>query len=538
MNRRNRPGLPEWRALARHAATMKRRSLRDLFAADPERGRRFSARAEGIYLDYAKNPLLDKTLELLRALAAACGLEEEKRRLFSGRAVNETEKRPALHWALRDTSGRPLPVAGRDVMPAIREVRERMAAAAGRLRAGDWLGHGGRPLDHVVHIGIGGSDLGPRMACAALRFYTAPGLSFHFVANLDPGQLAETLRPLSPERTLFLLASKTFTTQETLANAAAARDWLLGHFRDRAALDRHVAAVTANPQAARSWGVAADNVFEFWDWVGGRYSLPSAVGLPLMMAIGPERFQELLAGFEQMDRHFRSAPPAENLPELLALLGIWQAGFLGAATRAVLPYSHALRLFPAYLQQLEMESNGKGVDREGREVAYATAPVLWGGPGSEGQHAFFQLLHQGTQVVPCDFIGFRNSLDPFRDHHEQLLANLLAQAQALAFGRSRSELEAEGIAAPLLPFRAFPGNRPSTVLLADELTPAALGKLIALYEHKVFVQALIWNIFPFDQWGVELGKKIAARLLPVLKGEEPAQGEDSSTRALIEYIKQ
>jgi len=536
MNRRSRPTLPEWRALERHAAEMKRRTLRELFAADPGRGRRFALRAEGLYLDYSKNPLNSETLGLLLALADACGLEKEKARLFAGEAVNETEARPALHWALRDTSGRTLAVDGRDVMPALREVRERMAAAAGRIRSGNWLGTGGRPLDHVVHVGIGGSDLGPRMACAALRFYSAPGLSLHFVANLDPSHLAETLRPLSPERTLFILASKTFTTQETLANADAARDWLLGHFRDRACLERHVVAVTANPQAARSWGVAADNIFEFWDWVGGRYSLPSAVGLPLMMAIGPERFQEMLSGYEALDRHFREAPAMENLPLLLALLGVWHASFLGAATHAVLPYSHSLRLLPDYLQQLEMESNGKSADREGRPGAYATAPVLWGGPGTDGQHAYFQLLHQGTQAVPCDLIGFRRSLDPFRDHHEQLLANLLAQAQALAFGRCRGELEAEGVAGPSLPFRAFPGNRPSTVLLADELTPATLGKLVALYEHKVFAQSVIWNIFPFDQWGVELGKKIAGRLLPLVKGEAPADGEDSSTSAMIDFI--
>jgi glucose-6-phosphate isomerase len=392
-------------------------------------------------------------------------------------------------------------------------------------------------LRHIVHIGIGGSDLGPRMACAALRFYSQRDLPVHFVSNLDPGHLSETLRSLSPETTLFILASKTFTTLETMANAAGARDWLLEHFQDRAALGRHIVAVTANPQAALAWGVAAENVFEFWDWVGGRFSLSSAVGLPLMMAVGPERFMELLSGCEAMDRHFRSAPPPANLPLLLALLGVWQADFMGAATHAILPYSQHLSLFPAFLQQLEMESNGKGVDREGREVDYATAPVLWGEPGTGGQHAFFQLLHQGTQAVPCDFIGFRRSLEPFRDHHEQLLANLFAQAQALAFGNTREELARAGVPAALLPFRGFAGNRPSNILLAEELTPGTLGKLIALYEHKVFAQGVIWNIFSFDQWGVELGKKIAGRLLPRIKGELPADDEDSSTRALIEYCR-
>ncbi len=537
MNRRTRSKMPEWLALKEHAASMKRRHLRDLFAADPERGRRYALQAEGIYLDYSKNPLSDETLKLLFALARACDLEQETRRLFSGEKINQTEGRPVLHWALRDASGCPLPVDGVDVMPLIREVRERMAAAAGRMRSGNWIGHGGRSLRHIVHIGIGGSDLGPRMACSALSFYSQLDLPVHFVSNLDPGHLAATLRFLSPETTLFILASKTFTTQETMANAAGARDWLLEHFQDRAALGRHVVAVTANPQAALAWGIAAENVFEFWDWVGGRYSLPSAVGLPLMMSVGPERFMEMLSGFEAMDNHFRSAPPQANLPLLLALLGVWHADFMGAATHAVLPYSQYLRLFPAFLQQLEMESNGKGVDRDGREVDYATAPVLWGEPGTGGQHAFFQLLHQGTQAVPCDFIGFRRTLDPFRDHHEQLLANLFAQAQALAFGSTREELAHAGVPAEILPYREFPGSRPSNILLAEELTPGVLGKLIALYEHKVFAQGVLWNIFSFDQWGVELGKRIAGRLLPKIKGELPADDEDSSTRALIEYCR-
>jgi glucose-6-phosphate isomerase len=529
--------MPEWLALKEHAAGMKRQHLRDLFAADPERGRRFALQAEGIYLDFSKNPLNDETMKRLFALAKACELERETQRLFSGEKINQTEGRPALHWALRDFSGSPLPVDGVDVMPLIREVRERMAAAAGRMRSGNWIGYGGRPLRHIVHIGIGGSDLGPRMAFSALRFYSQRDLQVHFVSNLDPSHLSDTLRPLSPETTLFILASKTFTTQETVANAMGARDWLLEYFQDHAALGRHFVAVTANPQAALAWGVAAENVFEFWDWVGGRYSLSSAVGLSLMMAIGPERFMEMLGGLEAMDRHFRSAPPQDNLPLLLALLGVWHADFMGAATQAVLPYSQYLRFFPAFLQQLEMESNGKSVDRDGRKVDYATAPVLWGEPGSGGQHAFFQLLHQGTQTVACDFIGFRRSLDPFRDQHEQLLANLFAQAQALAFGSTREELARARVPAELLPYREFAGNRPSNILLAEELTPGVLGKLIALYEHKVFAQGVLWNIFSFDQWGVELGKRIAGRLLPKIRGELPAADEDSSTRALIEYFR-
>jgi glucose-6-phosphate isomerase len=412
-----------------------------------------------------------------------------------------------------------------------------MAAAAGRIRARGWLGCSGKPLSHVVNLGIGGSDLGPRMAYKALRFYAQRDLHFHFVSNLDPGHLAETLRPLPPEETLFIIASKTFTTQETMANAAAARSWLMEHYQDPIALRAHFAAVTANPAAAHDFGIAAENIFEFWEWVGGRYSLLSAVGLPLMMAVGPERFEELRRGFWEMDSHFRDAAFTANLPVLLALLGIWQAGFMGRSTHAVLPYDQYLERFPAYLQQLEMESNGKDVDRNGEEVDYPTGPVLWGEPGTNGQHAFYQLLHQGTPAVSCDFIGLRRSLNPFRDHHEQLLANMIAQGQALAFGRDREELEREGVPATQLPFRVFSGNRPSNTILADELNPSTLGRLIALYEHKVFVQGVIWNIFSFDQWGVELGKKLANRILPRLKGQAaPGSDEDSSTRALIDYV--
>jgi glucose-6-phosphate isomerase len=537
MKRQERMMMPEWRALETHAAAMKKTSLRELFAADPGRGRRFAVEAEDIYVDYSRHPVSAETLDLLLRLARACGLDGEVRRLFAGEPVNETEKRPVLHWALRDSSGRPVMVDGVDVMPRIREVREQMAAAAGRMRSGNWLGLGGRPITPVVNIGIGGSDLGPRMAYAALRFYSQRNLHFHFVSNLDPGHLSETLRGLSPQDTLFIVASKTFTTLETMANAAFARDWLLEHFQDPAALGKHFAAVTANPQAALDWGIDAENVFEFWEWVGGRFSLPSAVGLSLMMAIGPERFAEMLAGYEAIDRHFRDAAPERNLPLLLALLGVWQADFMGAASQAILPYDQALERLPAFLQQLEMESNGKGVDRGGRPIAYPTAPVIWGEPGTNGQHAFFQLLHQGSQPVPCDFIAFCRSREPYLDHHEQLLANLFAQGQALAFGKTRAELEAEKVPAALRPFREFPGNRPSTTIMAAELTPAVLGKLIALYEHKVFAQGVIWNIYSFDQWGVELGKKLAGRILPELGADGCADCEDSSTRALIAYFK-
>ncbi|HEX7502761.1 MAG TPA: glucose-6-phosphate isomerase [Acidobacteriota bacterium] len=537
MNRKSRSKMPEWRALQKHAAKMKKLHLRELFAADPERGMRLAVDAEGIYLDYSKNPVTDETLELLFSLARACDLEGEIGRLFAGEKINETENRPVLHWALRDFSGRPVLVDGVDVMPGIRRVRQQMAAASEKIRSGRWLGHSGRPLNHIVNIGIGGSDLGPQMACAALRFFQQRDLHFHFVSNLDPTHLAETLRDCPAESTLFIVASKTFTTQETMANAIGARSWLLERLGDKAAMRSHFAAVTANPQAALDFGIAPGNVFEFWEWVGGRYSLASAVGLPLMMAVGPERFEEFLRGCAAMDGHLRNAPLALNLPVLLGLLGVWQIDFQAAATHAVLPYDQYLRRFPAYLQQLDMESNGKSADRGGRRIAYATGPVLWGEPGTNGQHAFFQLLHQGSRPVPCDFIGFRRSLNPNRDQHQQLLSNMFAQSQALAFGKTRAELAAEKVPAALRPFREFSGNRPSSTILADELTPGVLGRLVALYEHKVFVQGVVWNIFSFDQWGVELGKRLAGRILPELKGEAAAEGEDSSTRALLEYCR-
>jgi len=537
MSRERRTQLPEWQALKHHADEIGRLHLRELFAADPGRGDRFAVDAAGMHLNYSRNPVTAETMGLLLALARACGLENEIGRMFAGEKINETENRAVLHWALRDMSGLPVIVDGVDVMLRVRRVREQMAAAARRIRSGRWLGASGKPLIHVVNLGIGGSDLGPRMACAALRSYSQRDLHVHFVSNLDPSHLAEVLRPLSPEHTLFIIASKTFTTKETMANAARARAWLMEHYQDPAALRGHFTVVTANPAAALDFGVSAENVFEFWEWVGGRYSLASAVGLPLMMAIGPERFEEMLGGYWEMDSHFRDAPFAGNLPVLLGLLGVWHASFLGARTHAVLPYDQNLEYFPSYLQQLEMESSGKGVDRGGAPVDYPTGPVLWGEAGTNGQHAFYQLLHQGTQAVPCDFIGFCRSLNPFRDHHEQLLANMLAQGQALAFGKTRAELEAENVPASLRPFREFPGNRPSNTILAEELTPGVLGKLVALYEHKVFTQGVIWNIFSFDQWGVELGKKLAGRILPKLKGDASAADEDSSTRALIEYFK-
>ncbi len=538
MNRQKRTRMPEWLALRKHAKKIAKLSLGDLFAADPARGGRFSVEAEGLHLDYSKNPVTAETMELLFGLATACGLGGEIERMFAAAKINETENRPVLHWALRDFSGDPVLVDGDDVMPAIRRVRERMVAACEKIRSGRWLGHGGQPLTHIVNLGIGGSDLGPRMACQALQFYSRRDLHVHFVSNLDPSHLAETLRPLSPENTLFIIASKTFATEETLANAAGARAWLLGHFADETALAGHFAAVTANREAALAFGIAAENIFEFWDWVGGRYSLASAIGLPVMMAVGPGRFEELLRGCWAMDNHFRRAPWTANLPVLLALLGVWQVDFHDAPSHAVLPYDQYLRRFPAYLQQLDMESNGKSVDRCGREVGYMTGPVLWGEPGTNGQHAFYQSLHQGSRAVPCDFIGFCRSLNPFADHHQRLLANMFAQSRALAFGKNKGSLAGEGVPGSQLPFRVFPGNRPSNTLMAEELNPGTLGKLIALYEHKVFVQGVLWNIFSFDQWGVELGKSMAGKILPRLTGEREADAdEDGSTGGLIAYCR-
>jgi glucose-6-phosphate isomerase len=526
--------LPAWRALAAHRAQLQGLQLRELFAADPGRGERLTARAAGLYLDYSKNLVTDQTLALLLHLARECGLGARRDAMFAGARLNTTEGRAVLHVALRAPRDAVLRVDGRDVVPDVHAVLERMADFSGRVRGGQWRGHTGRRIRNVVNLGIGGSDLGPAMACEALRHYSDRELRLRFVSNVDATDFCEAVRELDPAETLFIVCSKTFTTLETLANARAARQWCLAALRDPAAVGRHFVAVSTNAAEVAKFGIDPAQMFGFWDWVGGRYSLGSAVGLSLMLAIGADRFRELLAGMRALDEHFREAPLQRNLPVIAALLGVWYGGFWDAHSHAVLPYDQYLARLPAYLQQLDMESNGKGVDLDGRRVDFATGPIVWGQPGTNGQHAFFQLLHQGTRLVPCDFIGFARSLNPLGDHQDLLVANLLAQAEALAFGKTAAEVAAQGVAPELVPHRSFPGNRPSNTILAEQLTPHALGALLAFYEHKVFAQGVVWGINSFDQWGVELGKELAQRIAPELgAAAEPAASHDSSTAALI-----
>lgn len=526
--------LPEWLALEAHLQELHTATLRELFARDPGRGERLGLEAEGVYLDYSKNRLTERTVQLLVALARARGLPAHIEAMFRGERINTTEQRAVLHVALRAPRGAQFMVDGENVVPKIHAVLERMARIADDIRAGNWRGHTGKPIRNVVNIGIGGSDLGPRMATEALRFYADRQLRMRFVSNVDGTDFVEATRDLDPAETLFIVCSKTFTTQETLANANAARTWCLAQLRDEAAIARHFIAVSTNLDLVTKFGIQPANMLEFWDWIGGRYSLSSAIGLALMIAIGPKRFSEMLAGFHAMDEHFRNAPLERNLPVLLGLIGIWNANFLGAETYAVLPYDQYLASLPAYLQQLDMESNGKRVDRDGNVVSYPTGPVVWGQAGTNGQHAFYQLIHQGTRLVPCDFIGFCRPLNPIDQHHDLLFANLLAQTAALAFGKLPAEVAAEGVAPALVPHRSFPGDRPSNTLLLEQLTPATLGKLISLYEHKVFVQGAIWNVNSFDQWGVELGKVLAKRIEPQLTAEgDLPQPLDSSTSTLV-----
>ena len=531
---------PQWLALAQHHDRARRWHLRDLFADDPQRAQRFSAQAAGWLLDYSKNLITADTLELLLALARSCGVPEARERMFAGERINATEGRAVLHTALRNRSERAVLVDGADVMPDVRAVLARMAAFADEVRAGRWLGHTGRPIRAVVNVGIGGSDLGPAMAYEALKPFSDRRLQVRFVSNVDASHLAEATRDLDPAQTLFIVASKTFTTQETMSNARSARRWLLdGLGGDAAAVRRHFVALSTNRSAVAAFGIDAErNMFAFWDWVGGRYSLPSAIGLSLMVAIGPEAFGRLLDGYYAMDEHFVAAPLERNLPVLLAVLGIWYNNFFGAQTHAVLPYDQYLARFAAYFQQGDMESNGKAVTMEGEPVSWQTGPIVWGEPGTNGQHAFYQLLHQGTKVVPADFIGLARSHNPIGDHHDKLMANLFAQTEALAFGRSAAVLRAEGVAAALIPHRSFAGDRPTNTLLAEQLEPYTLGSLLALYEHKIFVQGVIWGINSFDQWGVELGKALAQRILPELQAEPaPELQHDTSTNALISWYR-
>jgi glucose-6-phosphate isomerase len=520
-------------ALAAHHAEVKGSHLRDLFATDPGRGRRLTLDAAGLHLDYSKNLVTDDTLRLLYGLAAESGVPQRRDRMFAGERINVTEHRSVLHVALRMPRGRSLIVDGQDVVADVHEVLDRMGGFADRIRSGDWKGHTGKSITNVVNIGIGGSDLGPVMAYRALRHYSRRDMTFRFVSNVDGTDFAETTRDLDPERTLFIVCSKTFTTLETMTNAQTAREWLLaGLGGDESAVAKHFVAVSTNLEEVARFGIDTENAFGFWDWVGGRYSMDSAIGLSTMLAVGPERFRELLDGFHAMDEHFRTAPVDQNMPMLMGLLGVWYVDFFGAQTVAVLPYDQYLERFPAYLQQLTMESNGKSVRLDSTPVDVDTGPVYWGEPGTNGQHSFYQLIHQGTRLIPCDFICFAQSLNPLGRHHDLLIANVFAQAEALAFGKTPAEVAAEGNPDWLVPHRSFAGNRPSNVLMADRLTPAALGSLVALYEHSVFTQGVVWDINSFDQWGVELGKALAMRIVPELSSDgDPAH--DSSTSALI-----
>ncbi len=525
---------PAWQALAQHYAEISPQHLRDLFAADPGRGDRLIAEAAGLYLDYSKNRVTDETMALLVQLAHECGVEERRDAMFRGDKINVSEHRSVLHVALRMPKGSKLVVDGVDVVAEVHEVLDRMASFADRIRSGEWLGYTGKPIKNVVNVGIGGSDLGPVMAYEALRHYSRHDLTFRFVSNVDSTDFVEATRDLSADETLFIISSKTFGTLETLTNAHSARDWVVSELGSEDAIARHFVAVSTNAERVADFGIDTANMFGFWDWVGGRYSMDSAIGLSTMVAVGPDQFTEMLAGFHEMDEHFRTAPPARNLPMLLGLLAVWYGDFFGAQTYGVMPYEQYLKRFPAYLQQLTMESNGKHVTLEGAEVGYDTGAVFWGEPGTNGQHSFYQLIHQGTKLIPVDLIGFGKSINPLRNHHDILSSNVFAQAQALAFGKTRDEVLAEGTAPEVAPHRVMPGNRPTNVLLAEKLTPHLLGTLVALYEHSVFTQGVIWDIDSFDQWGVELGKVLAVQILPELESpDEPELSHDSSTNALI-----
>jgi glucose-6-phosphate isomerase len=530
-----------WKALASHYKTVSKMHLRQLFADDPTRGQRMAVEAAGLYLDYSKNRVTDETLKLLLQLAEESGLRERIDAMFRGDKINITEKRAVLHVALRAPKGASVMVDGKDVVPEVHSVLDKMADFSHRVRTGEWKGHTGKRIRNVVNIGIGGSDLGPVMAYEALRHYTDRSLTFRFVSNVDSTDVAEAVRDLDPAETLFIVSSKTFTTLETMTNAQTARAWsLAGLGGDEKSVAKHFVAVSTNAAEVSKFGIDTANMFGFWDWVGGRYSMDSAIGLSTMIAIGPDNFRAMLDGFHQMDEHFRTAPFEANLPVLMGLLALWYNDFYGAQTVAVLPYEQYLKRFPAYLQQLTMESNGKHVTLDGQTVAHDTAPIYWGEPGTNGQHSFYQLIHQGTRLIPCDFIAFAKPLNPLGRHHDMLLANVFAQTEALAFGKTPEQVKAEGTADWLVPHRVFEGNRPSNTILAERLTPEVLGKLVALYEHSVFTQGVIWNIDSFDQWGVELGKVLAQRIIPELEDtSEPILRHDSSTNALIRrYRKQ
>jgi glucose-6-phosphate isomerase len=530
---------PAWKALEQHHREIGERHLRDLFAADPGRGERLTAEAAGLYLDYSKNRVTDETLALLIQLALESGVEERRDAMMRGEPINVSEHRAVLHVALRMPKGSSLVVGGVDVVAQVHEVLDRMAEFANRIRSGEWKGHTGKAIRNIVNVGIGGSDLGPVMAYEALRHYTRRDLTFRFVSNVDSTDFVEATRDLSADETLFIISSKTFGTLETLTNAHSARDWVVRELGSEDAVARHFAAVSTNEERVKAFGIDPANMFGFWDWVGGRYSMDSAIGLSTMVAIGPGHFEEMLAGFHAMDEHFKTAPRSSNLPVLMGLLAVWYGDFFDAQTCGVMPYEQYLKRFPAYLQQLTMESNGKSVTLEGTPVDYQTGAVFWGEPGTNGQHSFYQLIHQGTKLIPTDLIGFGKSLNPLGDHHDILSSNVFAQAQALAFGKTEDEVLAEGTPPDVAPHRVMPGNGPTNVLLAEVLTPRLLGTLVSLYEHSVFTQGTIWSIDSFDQWGVELGKVLALQILPELESDdEPELDHDSSTNTLIKRYRQ
>ena len=529
----------EWKKLEKHFRKIKKITIQDHFDKDPARGDTFRIIKEGLYIDYSKHRINQETMNHLFDLARAAGLPRAVKDMFSGKKINKTEGRAVLHIALRNRSNTPIKVDGKDVMPEVNRVLEKMKDFSDRVRGGDWKGFTGKRMKNIINIGIGGSDLGPVMVCEALKPYSDRNLSVQFVSNIDGTHMAECLKGKSPEETLFIIASKTFTTQETMTNAHTARKWLLEALKDEKATASHFVALSTNEPAVKEFGISPDNMFEFWDWVGGRYSLCSAIGLPVMISIGPENFLELLSGFHVMDNHFQSTPLEENIPVVLGLLGIWYNNFWGAESHAILPYDQYMHRFPAYFQQGDMESNGKSVDKNGNKVGYQTGPIIWGEPGTNGQHAFYQLIHQGTKLIPADFIGFARSQNPIGDHHVKLMSNFFAQTEALAFGKREEVVKKEEKKKKLIPFKIFEGNRPTTSIMAEKLTPAILGKLIAMYEHKIFVQGVVWNIYSFDQWGVELGKVLAKKILHELEpGQDRDLQHDSSTNNLIEYFRE
>jgi glucose-6-phosphate isomerase len=525
---------PAWKALQAHYETIKDTHLRQLFADDPQRGTRLTAEVPGLYLDYSKNRVTDETMRLLVQLARERGVEQRRDAMFHGEKINITEKRAVLHVALRAPRGTVIEVDGKDVVPDVHAVLDKMAAFSNRVRSGEWKGHTGKPIKNVINIGIGGSYLGPEMAYIALRDFADPKMTFRFVANVDGAAFTDATHDLDPSETLFILSSKTFTTLETMTNAATARKWIVDSLKNDSAVAKHFVAVSTNAEGVAKFGIDTANMFGFWDWVGGRYSMDSAIGLSTMIAVGPKNYEEMLAGFHDMDEHFRTTPLEKNLPALMGLLTVWYNNFFGAQTVGIMPYADNMKRFPAYLQQLQMESNGKHVDLQGKHVEWQTGPIIWGEPGTDGQHSFYQLIHQGTKLIPCDFIGFCQPLSPLKEMHDLLMSNIFAQAEALAFGKTPEELKAEGSPDFQTPFRVCEGNRPTNTILADKLTPRTLGTLVALYEHNVFTQGAVWNIDSFDQWGVELGKVLAKRIIPELESASaPQLKHDSSTNTLI-----